>query len=1046
MDFDQFVTAPVSERKLALLQSCLFFFTLLSFLEALYRLRSIIMSETMWVVHKFGGTSVGDASAIQKCVDIIHSLLREKRNRVAIVVSAMGGKPKITDLLLDLVHDAANLKINEMNEKLQLIEKKHEECVNQLLSSSEGAEKIMDTIKLDLKNILDICKAVQLMRVPHEQILELVSGYGELWSANILTEVLKKSELPFVFLNAREVLIVDNSDENIGTKVLWKESEQKLHEVLTKKEEDFFSDTEMSEVTGKCLEAQLPNLVVTGYIASTINGVATTLKRDGSDFSASIFGKLLNAASITIWTDVSGVYSADPRRVPEAQIISKVSYNEAIELAYFGAKVIHPKTMAPAIMAQIPIYIRNTFEPTNRGTRIYLSSSAFPGGSGKREEITHAETELKGERKLRERTVCGFTSIDNIALLNLEGTGMLGGVPGTANRLFGALKNMNISVMYIAQSSSEHNICFAIKSSCVIKAKLAIEEAFFYELKQGFLSNLVIIDDCSIIAAVGDSINRIPGVAGLFFSALGNAGINILSLSQGCVERNISAVVKTADVERALRAVHSAFWLSSMEISIGIIGIGRVGSALLKALIEARNILAGRFDLKLKVRCIANSSKMILSSSFGTFDGTNNHRKVICDDLTDAVKDKIRFFTENKNEKGEYFMRKTYSKSQLSELNEKNASRQEPLKDSNYEFSDGGGFVVEDTDLSVFLSHLQSFSTPHSIIIDCSTSDEVALLHPVWLKAGSHVVTANKRALCSPDITLYNDVLQSSRIYQRLYMSEVTIGAALPIFSTLHDLLYSGDAITEIVGIMSVSANIVLTDICENNISFSQSVSNTFARGLFEDDVFKDLEGYDTAEKLVILGRELGISLSLQDIEIDPLAKRRPMLGKSFLDLGNLFEEEDRFYREKVNHAKEHNRTLRYLQRIRCFPATELGKRFDGIISATVKLEEVALDSPFAMIKGPVYYFAFYTNRYSQHPLVIQVIFFLFISLCYTVISFIFVKGPLSDSANTASGIIGDVLRIARSLGAKDRGFEELSGLGSLKSQSNSFDYGDPNR
>jgi aspartokinase/homoserine dehydrogenase 1 len=320
-------------------------------------------------------------------------------------------------------------------------------------------------------------------------------------------------------------------------------------------------------------------------------------------------------------------------------------------------------------------------------------------------------------------------------------------------------------------------------------------------------------------------------------------------------------------------------------------------------------------------------------------------------------------------------MRKAYSKPQLSELNEKSASRQEPSKSSDYDFSADDGFAVEDTDLSAFLSHLQSFSTPHSIIIDCSTSDEVALLHPVWLKAGSHIVTANKRALCSPDLSLYNDILQSSRIYQRLYMSEVTIGAALPIFSTLHDLLYSGDGITEIVGIMSVSANIVLTDICDNNISFSQSVSNTFARGLFEDDVFKDLEGYDTAEKLVILGRELGISLSLQDIEIEPLAKRRSMVAKSFLELGNLFEEEDRLYREKVNNAKEHNRTLRYLQRIRCFPATELGKPFDGNVSATVKLEEVPLDSPFAMIKGPVYYFAFYTNRYSQHPLVIQVFF-----------------------------------------------------------------------
>lgn len=278
-----------------------------------------------WVVHKFGGTSVGSAECIRKCVDIIKPEL--STNRVAVVVSAMGGKPKVTDLLLEIVHAAAQGKQSEVLQKTDLIRSKHYECVADLLSSSPATmQSIIDMVNKDLSDIMDLLRAVQLMKTAHEQILELVSGYGEIWSASIISAFLKLEGLPFVLLNARDVLIVGEY-ETVGTKVFWEESSEKLSAFL-------------QSTDGVANH----HLIITGYIASTIDGVATTLKRDGSDFSASIFGKLLRASSITIWTDVSGVYSADPRRVPEAQIIQNISYAEAIELAYFGAKVIHPKT------------------------------------------------------------------------------------------------------------------------------------------------------------------------------------------------------------------------------------------------------------------------------------------------------------------------------------------------------------------------------------------------------------------------------------------------------------------------------------------------------------------------------------------------------------------------------------------------------------------------------------------------------------------------------------------------------------------------------
>ena len=264
--------------------------------------------------------------------------------------------------------------------------------------------------------------------------------------------------------------------------------------------------------------------------------------------------------------------------------------------------------MEPAIESKIPIFIRNTFEPQLEGTRIYLPTK---------------------EVKVRERSVCGFTTVDNISLMNIEGTGMIG-VPGIAHRLFGALSTSNISVMFVAQASSEHSICFATHSIYAERACEAVRNAFFYELQQKYISNIRVIHDCSIIAAIGESMCHMPGVAGLFFGALGDASVNVLSIAQGCDERNISAVVQTKDATRALRAVHAAFWLSSLELSIGIVGTGRVGSALLQALLENLDILEQRLGLRVKIRGVANFRKMLLG-----------------EDLTGSLREILSYFKEN---------------------------------------------------------------------------------------------------------------------------------------------------------------------------------------------------------------------------------------------------------------------------------------------------------------------------------------------------------------------------------------------------------------
>ncbi|RHY74057.1 hypothetical protein DYB34_006005, partial [Aphanomyces astaci] len=401
-----------------------------------------------FVVHKFGGTSVGNATAMKAVREIIANVAND---RIAVVVSAMGGKPKVTDLLISLVELAKTRQQDAIASIIDNILRKHDDAMSALLPPAVAAP-ILDSIRADLKTLEDLLKAISIMRSYNENVTELVSGHGELWSARILTAVLNQHLIEqgkaerFAFVDAREVLVVE-LDDNHGPVVQYAETKQRLSTLM---------DTLGNHT----------HLVITGFICTTTDGVVTTLKRDGSDFSASIFGRVLEAAAITIWTDVSGtsfvvkclltysniagVYSADPRRVPEAQILPHVSYQEAMELAYFGAKVIHPKTMAPAIAQSIPIFIRNTFDADHPGTRIFHRRALTRSLSG---TLAEAKT-----------IVSGFSTIDDMALFNLEGSGMVG-VHGVASRLFSALDRIKVNVVLIAQASSEHSICLAIPAA-----------------------------------------------------------------------------------------------------------------------------------------------------------------------------------------------------------------------------------------------------------------------------------------------------------------------------------------------------------------------------------------------------------------------------------------------------------------------------------------------------------------------------------------------------------------------------------------------------
>lgn len=583
-----------------------------------------------WELHKFGGASVADAERIGDVADIVEE---GGGPRQAIVVSAMGG---VTDDLLGALETARD-QDPSYRTALQDLRARHLETLGELVPEPSG-NSVAAGIKDDFRDIEDVLRAVWLLGRASETARELIAGYGELWSAQLLAGCLAARGHAVEWLDAREVLTVERGD--LGPVVDWDATRENL------------------EAWGRSRRPEL--LVITGYIASTHDGVPTTLGRNGSDFSASIFGALLGASSVNIWTDVDGVMSADPGQVPDAEVLGELSYSEAMELAYFGAGVIHPSAMTPAVESGIPIYIRNTFRPDFPGTRIHEAGSA-------------------------ESTVKGFATIDEMALCNLEGAGMMG-VPGIASRLFGALRQAEISVVMISQASSEHSICFAVPEGDAPDVRDVVEEAFFAEFHHGQLQRIDVTTGCSILAVVGDGMSGLPGVAAKFFGSLGKAGVNIRAIAQGSSERNISVVVDSDERTRALRAVHSGFYLSNQTLSVGLVGPGNVGGTLLDQLAEQVERLADSDMVDLRVRGIIDGSSMLLE--------------------------------EDQIELGEW--RERFDETE------------------------------READLEAFVDHVQTDYHPHAVLVDCTASRAVARRHRAWLARGIHVVTPNKLAYSAP--------------------------------------------------------------------------------------------------------------------------------------------------------------------------------------------------------------------------------------------------------------------------------------------------------
>ena len=429
--------------------------------------------DSRWKIHKFGGSSLCDTACFRRVAGI---LLEYPDTRMGVVVSAMGG---MTDALLNLAilaeraDDACNAELHAIGERYAATAKG--------LVSGGALIEVLDAWGADADEIREALEIIAELKSAPQRSRDVIAGYGEIWSARLLAAHLaqESGERGGTWIDARRILTVSQTE--LGPAVLWDVSQAKFDQVVAK---DFNGIA-----------------VITGFIAADEEGLQTTLGRNGSDYSAAIFAALSSASELNIWTDVDGVMSADPNRVPEARVIDRLTYNEAMELAYFGAKVIHPQTLGPVVGKGIPLIIRNSFNTAHEGSRI----EAQPGDAD---------------------GIKGITAVGNMALVNLEGSGMIG-VPGTADRLFAALKDADVSVTLISQASSEHSICIAVPQDLAERAELVISAAFAEELASGQMQSVDVTDAQSIVAVVGDGMAGTPGVAGRFFSTLGRAGINI---------------------------------------------------------------------------------------------------------------------------------------------------------------------------------------------------------------------------------------------------------------------------------------------------------------------------------------------------------------------------------------------------------------------------------------------------------------------------------------------------------------------------------------
>ena len=509
-------------------------------------------------VIKFGGTSVATSKSLKN----VFSIIENQKENTIVVVSALGG---ITDLLHDFIGSKGNSSVDYLKE----IEERHLEIIHGL-SKVENQSSLLSFLKQQLNELESILEAVSTIDEITKKTISKVLSFGEILSSKIIFELLNQRGNDISYLDSREIIFTKYHNNN---------------EIIDEEKTGISISNNIELIDSKLI-------IMPGFIATDSNNEISNLGRGGSDYTASVMANYTNSEALEIWTDVSGVFSANPKIVKNSKAIESLSYKEAMELSFFGAKVIYFPTLQPLIEKSIPAYIKNTFDKDAIGTCI----------------------SNKGENN-EESTIKGISHIEKISLINFEGSGMVG-VPGFSKRFFGALSERGINVIMITQASSEFSICVAVKESDANNAKISIDKEFEYEISQRKINECQIENSLSNIAIVGDKMKSKKGVSGKLFSTLGNNNINIRAIAQGASERNISIIIDEKDNTKALNSLHEAFFENNCKnLHLFITGVGNVGSNLIRQISDQKKSLEESLGLKMKVMALSNSKKMLLSDT-----------------------------------------------------------------------------------------------------------------------------------------------------------------------------------------------------------------------------------------------------------------------------------------------------------------------------------------------------------------------------------------------------------------------------------------------
>ena len=513
-------------------------------------------------VLKFGGSSVGKPERIKSIVEILKSYYT-KGEKFTVVFSAFGG---VTDQLIEMSKLAAKGN-DSYKEVFKEFSCRHQKAITELLEGNLQ-EQVLEEMMANHEVLKNLLHGIYLVREASPRTMDYVLSFGERNSCFIISHVLRQAGINAAYLDARKII---KTDKSFGSAKV---------------------DFDLTYIKVKEYFDQNPEIqIVTGFVATAKGGLTTTLGRGGSDYTASLLAAGLDATHIEIWTDVNGVLTADPRKVKKAFTIPNMTYAEAMEMSHFGAKVIYPPTLQPALKKNIPIFIKNTFEPQFEGT--FISDKSDMNG----------------------RAVKGISSVNNIALLTLSGSGLFG-VPGIAARLFNSLANAGINIILITQGSSEHSISFAVQPSVALKAKKRVESEFEYEVEKGTVDKIKIEEDLSVVAIIGENMRYRPGIAGRMFQALGKNGVNAIAIAQGSSELNISVVIPRQDETKSLNALHEAFFLSdTKELHLFMVGVGLIGSTLIEQVQKQAQFLKANRGLEIKIVGLANTKKMLFEEN-----------------------------------------------------------------------------------------------------------------------------------------------------------------------------------------------------------------------------------------------------------------------------------------------------------------------------------------------------------------------------------------------------------------------------------------------